>query len=180
MFIQTENTPNPATLKFLPGRAVTGGSAADFSSSEAAEKSPLAKILFAIDGVDSVFLGADFITIAKKEAADWKDLKPEIMGAIMDHYASGQPAVISDAANAGEEDSEIVVKIKELLDTRIRPALASDGGDVEFRGFEDGVVFVRLQGACSGCPGSQATLKHGIENMLKYYVPEVVAVRQVV
>jgi Fe-S cluster biogenesis protein NfuA len=181
MFIQTEPTPNPATLKFLPGKDVMGTGTADFVTAEGAERSsPLAARIFAIDGVASVFLGGDFITVAKSDATDWGVLKPQILAAIMEHYASGQP-VVTDGGAAGstEGDSEIVKQIKELLDTRVRPAVAQDGGDIIFRAFENGIVYLHMQGACSGCPSSTATLKHGIENMLKYYVPEVVAVQAV-
>ncbi|MBI4184032.1 MAG: NifU family protein [Proteobacteria bacterium] len=183
MFIQTEPTPNPATLKFLPGRAVMGRGSVDFRSPEEAAASPLAQALFAIEGVTGVFLGADFITVAKGDEADWQVLKPEILGAIMDHFTSGRPAVTAAAgtgeSQAAEDDDDIVSQIKELLDTRVRPAVAQDGGDIIFRGFRDGVVFLHMQGACSGCPSSTATLRHGIENMLRHYVPEVVAVEPV-
>jgi Fe-S cluster biogenesis protein NfuA len=180
MFIQTEPTPNPATLKFLPGKVVMDRGTADFAEPSRATASPLAKRLFQIEGVGSVFLGSDFITVGKADGAEWPVLKPQILAAIMEHYASGEPAVTGDdqAAAAGEE-SEIVAQIRELLDTRVRPAVAQDGGDIIFRAFEDGVVYLHLQGACSGCPSSTATLKHGIENMLRYYVPEVQAVRAV-
>ncbi|WP_142849165.1 NifU family protein [Telmatospirillum sp. J64-1] len=181
MFIQTEATPNPSTLKFLPGREVMTQGTADFADAEAAVRSPLAKRLFQVDGVEGVFLGGDFITIAKNDAQDWQILKPQILSAIMDHYSSGQPVIEgeSTSGHSAGDDSELVVQIKELLDTRVRPAVAQDGGDILFRGFEDGVVYLHMQGACSGCPSSTATLKHGIENMLKYYVPEVVAVQAV-
>ena len=181
MFIQTEPTPNPATLKFLPGTVVMGHGTADFADSSRAGKSPLATRLFAVDGVTSVFLGTDFITVAKTDTSDWQTVKPQILAAIMEHFSSGQPVMdegSEDAAATGE-DSGIVMQIKELLDTRVRPAVAQDGGDIIFRAFEDGIVYLHLQGACSGCPSSSATLKHGIENMLKYYVPEVMAVQAV-
>lgn len=181
MFIQTEPTPNPATLKFLPGKDVMGTGTADFVTAEGAQRSsPLAARIFAVDGVASVFLGGDFITVGKNDAADWAVLKAQVLAAIMEHYASGD-ATVTDGGSAGtgEGDSDIVKQIKELLDTRVRPAVAQDGGDIIFRAFEDGIVYLHMQGACSGCPSSTATLKHGIENMLKYYVPEVVAVQAV-
>ena len=184
MFIQTEQTPNPATLKFLPGRDVMGNGTADFATAEAAKRSPLAEHLFTVDGVTGVFLGSDFITVTKSADKDWHLLKPAILGAIMEHFTSGRPivaapAAASDSDAAGEEDSEIVAQIKDLIETRVRPAVAQDGGDIIFQGFEDGIVFLHLQGSCSGCPSSTATLKAGIENMLKHYVPEVVEVRAV-
>ncbi|MDE2199940.1 MAG: NifU family protein [Rhodospirillales bacterium] len=183
MFIETEGTPNPATLKFLPGRDVLGSATADFASPEAAIRSPLAGGIFALPGVTRVFLGGDFITVTKADAASWQALKPQILGAIMDHFLAGRPAVEGLAADAEEdvspEDAEIVAQIKELLDTRVRPAVAGDGGDIVFRGYRDGIVRLHMQGACSGCPSSSATLKHGIENMLRHYVPEVLRVEQV-
>jgi Fe-S cluster biogenesis protein NfuA len=182
MFIQTETTPNPNTLKFLPGRLVLETGTADFPDRDTAARSPLAARLFAIDGVTRVFLGSDFITVAKPDETDWAVVKPMVLGAIMDHYTSGE-ATLAAGAEASPipsgEDSEIVVQIKELLDTRVRPSVAGDGGDIIFRGFEDGVVYLHMQGSCSGCPSSTATLKHGIENLLKYYVPEVQAVEAV-
>lgn len=187
MFIETEGTPNPATLKFLPGRDVMGNGTADFASPALASRSPLAGALFTLPGISRVFLGSDFITITKTEDTDWQALKPQVLGAIMEHFVAGRPVMDASAAHAEEdldedvspEDSEIVAQIKELLDTRVRPAVASDGGDIVFRGFREGVVKLHMQGACSGCPSSAATLKHGIENMLRHYVPEVVAVEQV-
>ncbi len=182
MFIQTEPTPNPATLKFLPGVEVMGEGTANFSDAAAAVHSPLATRLFAIEGVDGVFLGGDFITVTKSAVYDWAVLTPLLLAAIMDHFTSGQPVVGDDYAGgaaAGGEDDEIVTAIKELLETRVRPAVAQDGGDIVFRAFEDGVVYLHMQGACSGCPSSTATLKHGIENMLRYYIPEVTEVRPV-
>ncbi|MFM2129090.1 MAG: hypothetical protein RL477_636 [Pseudomonadota bacterium] len=179
MFIQTEQTPNPATLKFIPGRAVMDQGTADFRAPTSGA-SPLADRLFAVDGVAGVFLGADFISVTKAEGGDWAALKPMVLGAIMEHYTSGRPAVVADAAVCGEDegaDSDIVVQIKELLDTRVRPAVAQDGGDIVFRRYEDGIVYLRMQGSCSGCPSSSATLKIGIENMLKHYIPEVREVR---
>jgi Fe-S cluster biogenesis protein NfuA len=186
MFIQTEETPNPATLKFLPGRSVVLQGTADFDSAAAAERSPLAVRLFQVEGVVRVFLGSDFITITKNDAKDWSVLKPALLGIIMEHFTTNQP-VLRDEATAGagghaehsEEDDEIVAQIKELLDTRVRPAVAQDGGDIVFHSFEDGVVYLHMQGSCSGCPSSTATLKMGIENMLRHYVPEVVEVRPV-
>ena len=184
MFIETEGTPNPATLKFLPGRDVMGSATADFANPEAAEPSPLAGALFALPGVARVFLGGDFITITKTEATEWQALKPQVLGTLMEHFLSGRPVMEGAAAAAASEDvsaedEEVVAQIKELLDTRVRPAVAGDGGDIVFRGYRDGVVKLHMQGACSGCPSSRATLKHGIENMLRHYVPEVRAVEQV-
>ncbi len=182
MFIQTEPTPNPATLKFIPGREVGGAVTADFADAAEAERSPLAQRLFAVDGVTGVFLGSDFVTVAKAEDREWQVLKPEVLGAIMDHFTSGQPVLLETAADtleADEDEDEIVAQIKELLDTRVRPAVAMDGGDITFREFRDGVVYLHMQGACSGCPSSTATLKYGIENMLRHYVPEVVSVEPI-
>jgi Fe-S cluster biogenesis protein NfuA len=181
MFIQTENTPNPNTLKFLPGRDVMGQGTADFADAEAAKRSPLATRLFTIEGVARVFFGADFVTVGKTEGSDWAVLKPQVLAAVMDHYTSGAALLSDDGAPvpSGEADSDVVAQIKELIDTRVRPAVANDGGDIIFRSFEEGVVYLHMQGACSGCPSSTATLKHGIENMLRYYVPEVQAVEAV-
>lgn len=184
MFIQTEQTPNPATLKFLPGRQVLGTGTADFTTPEAAANSPLAQRLFAIQGVSGIFLGADFITVSKLDDREWHLLKPAILGVIMEHFTAGRPVLIAPAAAAeeeavAEEDREVVAQIKELLDTRVRPAVAQDGGDIIFQGYDKGVVFLHMQGACSGCPSSTATLKMGIENMLRHYIPEVVEVRAV-
>ena len=180
MFIQTEETPNPATLKFLPGRTVMEAGTADFPAAESAKRSPLAEHLFGLDGVTGVFLGSDFITVTKNGDRDWYLMKPAILGVIMEHFTAGRPVLVDDAdapADAvAEEDSEVVVQIKELLDTRVRPAVAQDGGDIIFQGFENGVVYLHLQGACSGCPSSTVTLKMGIENMLRHYIPEVVEV----
>jgi Fe-S cluster biogenesis protein NfuA len=184
MFIETEGTPNPATLKFLPGRDVMGLSTADFATPDSAARSPLATAVFALPGVARVFLGGDFVTVTKAEATEWQSLKPQVLGVIMEHFVAGRPVIEGegDAADedVGPEDAEIVAQIKELLDTRVRPAVASDGGDIVFRGYRDGVVKLHMQGACSGCPSSSATLKHGIENMLRHYVPEVTRVEQVV
>ncbi len=185
MFIQTESTPNPATLKFLPGQSVLGTGTADFPSAEASGASPLAQRLFAVDGVVAVFFGADFVTVTKAEDRDWDHLKPPLLGAIMEHFQSGQPVMTEgETANAGHAehdgpDAEIVGQIKELLDTRVRPAVAQDGGDITFHGFDRGVVYLHMQGACAGCPSSTLTLKMGIENLLRHYIPEVVEVRPV-
>jgi Fe-S cluster biogenesis protein NfuA len=182
MFIQTEATPNPATMKFLPGRVVMEEGSIDFPTAEHAPRSPLAGRLFAVDGVVACFFGADFVTVTKAEAEDWQVLKPAVLAAIMEHFTSGEPLLTDDSDRAGasqadEDDDEIVSQIKELLDTRVRPAVAMDGGDIIFEGFEDGVVFLHMRGACAGCPSSTATLKMGIENLLRHYVPEVAEVR---
>jgi Fe-S cluster biogenesis protein NfuA len=184
MFIQTEQTPNPATLKFLPGRDVMGDGTANFPTSETAGRSPLAQRLFQVEGVTGVFFGSDFVTVTKAEDKEWNLLKPAILGVIMEHFVAGKPVLLEGApapeeAAVSGEDEEIVSQIKDLLDTRVRPAVAQDGGDIIFRGFEEGVVYLHMQGSCSGCPSSTATLKMGIENMLKHYVPEVVAVEAV-
>jgi Fe-S cluster biogenesis protein NfuA len=184
MFIETEGTPNPATLKFLPGRYVMGAGTADFASPASAERSPLAMALFDLPGVARVFLGGDFITVTKTDETSWQTLKPQVLATIMDHFVAGRPVIEAGSdADVGEdiapEDQEIVAQIKELLDTRVRPAVAGDGGDIVFRGYREGIVRLHMQGACSGCPSSTATLKHGIENMLRHFVPEVVAVEQV-
>lgn len=185
MFIQTEATPNPATLKFLPGQSVLDTGTADFPASDTAAKSPLATRVFAVEGVTGVFLGSDFVTVTKEDAIDWDVIKAPILGAIMEHYQSGQPALEGNddpasahAAHDGE-DGDIVNQIKELLDTRVRPAVAQDGGDIVFHGFERGIVYLHMQGACAGCPSSTVTLKMGIENLLRHYIPEVVEVRPV-
>ncbi len=180
MFIQTEDTPNPATLKFIPGTDVMGQGTADFPDKEAAGRSPLARRLFQIDGIEGVFLGSDFVTVTKNDDQEWFTLKPSILAGIMEHYASGLPVVEADKSASdddGEEDDELVKQIKHLLDTRVRPAVAMDGGDIVFHDFEDGIVTLSMQGACSGCPSSTATLKMGIENMLRHYIPEVKEVR---
>ena len=184
MFIETEQTPNPATLKFLPGRTVMVAGTADFASPDEAARSPLAERLFQVDGVQRVFLGQDFISISKAPDKEWFVLKPAILGVIMEHFIAGKPVLLAGAAPAEGEtadgpQSEVVAQIKELLETRVRPAVAQDGGDIIFRKFENGVVYLHMQGACSGCPSSTATLKMGIENMLRHYVPEVVEVRPV-
>jgi Fe-S cluster biogenesis protein NfuA len=185
MFIQTEATPNPATLKFLPGRAVLESGTLDMRSADDAAKSPLAERLFGIDGVDGVFFGADFITVSKADG-EWQQLKPAILGAIMEHFMSGAPLLRDGAAGGASEeddeffepdDAETVATIKDLIETRVRPAVANDGGDITFRGFKDGIVFLHMKGACAGCPSSTATLRHGIQNLLKHYVPDVVEVR---
>jgi Fe-S cluster biogenesis protein NfuA len=181
MFIQTEPTPNPASLKFLPGQPVMAEGVAEFVDVETASGSPLARRIFAVDGVRSVFLGADFVTVTKDDDQDWYMLKPAVLGAIMEHLLSGEPTV-DPAAELPEpggavEDDALVRQIRELIDTRVRPAVAQDGGDITFQGFERGVVYLHLRGACSGCPSSIVTLKNGIENLLRYYVPEVVEVR---
>jgi Fe-S cluster biogenesis protein NfuA len=186
MFIQTESTPNPATLKFLPGLTVMGeGAVADFPSPEQAERSPLAKALFQVADVSRVFFGADFISITKREG-DWKHLKPALLGVIMEHFTRGLPLIESgaeeaDDASYGEGDPEVVAQIKDLIETRVRPAVAQDGGDIIFKGFngETGIVSLHLQGSCAGCPSSTMTLRNGIENMLRHYVPEVTAVESV-
>ncbi len=182
MFIQTEQTPNPSTLKFLPGRVVMEKGTMDFAGVDTAQFSPLARRLFAVEGVERVFLGADFITVSKAADRDWQILKPSILGGIMEHYTSGEPVVVL-AAGEGESaeatDDEVVAQIKELLETRVRPAVAQDGGDIIFQDFRDGVVYLHMQGSCSGCPSSTATLKAGIENMLRHYVPEVHEVRAI-
>ena len=186
MFIQTEATPNPATLKFIPGKPVLPGSTREFLDPAEAEESPLASRLFAVEGVSGVFLGHDFITVSKT-AGEWQHLKPAILGLIMDHYLSGAPIVTKGTApdlSRSEEffepaDTEIVSTIKELLDTRVRPAVAQDGGDITFKGFKEGVVYLNMKGSCAGCPSSTATLKHGIENLLRHFIPEVSEVRPV-
>lgn len=179
MFIQTEATPNPATLKFLPGRDVMGATTREFRTRDEAEASPLASRLFGVPGVTGVFFGADFVTVTKA-AGEWQHVKPAILGAIMEHYLSGAPILADEApAEAQAEeffaqgDAETVATIKELLETRVRPAVAGDGGDITFRGFRDGVVYLTMKGSCSGCPSSTATLKNGIQNLLRHFLPEV-------
>jgi len=183
MFIQTESTPNPATLKFLPGQTVLETGTADFLSPEAAAKSPLARRIFAVEGVTGVFFGSDFVTVTKADTVLWEHAKPAILGAIMEHFQSGAPAIEGEAAGGhlahDGEDSDIVRQIKDLLDTRVRPAVAQDGGDITFHGFDRGVVYLHMQGACAGCPSSTLTLKMGIENLLRHYIPEVTEVRPV-
>jgi Fe-S cluster biogenesis protein NfuA len=181
MFIETEGTPNPATLKFLPGQDILGNRTADFADADAALLSPLANALFGIPGVARVFLGGDFVTVTKSADTEWQSLKPQILGLLMEHLSANLP-IMSEHATLTEDsdpaDAEIVEQIKELLDTRIRPAVAGDGGDIIFRGFRNGIVSLTMQGSCSGCPSSTATLKHGIENMLRHYIPEVQSVTQ--
>lgn len=182
MFIQTEQTPNPATLKFLPGLEVMETGTADFRNRDDAGNSPLAMRLFEVDGCEGVFFGADFITITKRDDKEWYLLKPSVLGIIMEHFTAGRPVMLSEStsghADDGDDD-EIVVQIKELLDTRVRPAVAMDGGDIVYHGFEQGIVYLTMQGACAGCPSSTATLKIGIENMLRHYIPEVREVQAV-
>ncbi|MFA7440320.1 MAG: NifU family protein [Sphingomonadaceae bacterium] len=185
MLIETERTPNPATLKFLPGQPVAPDGPFDFANAEVGASSPLAVRIFALGDVERVFLGSDFITVTRMaDGALWEALKPQVLGAIMDHFASGQPIVSSGAETAVETfddpaDAEIIAQIRELLDTRVRPAVANDGGDIVYRGFQQGVVYLNMQGSCAGCPSSTATLKGGIENLLRHYVPEVREVRAV-
>lgn len=183
MFIQTEQTPNPATLKFMPGTRVLGNGTADFPTPESASRSPLAEALFRIDGVTAVFFGSDFVTVTKAPDSEWAVLKPSILGVIMEHFTQGRPVVLDEGGTgsdqSSDDDDEVVSQIKELLDTRVRPAVAMDGGDIVFRGFEDGIVYLHMQGACAGCPSSTATLKMGIENMLRHYLPEVQGVQPV-
>ncbi|MEM1288760.1 MAG: NifU family protein [Pseudomonadota bacterium] len=188
MFIQVEATPNPATLKFLPGKIVLEEGTLDFRSPETADKSPLASKLFSIQGVSAVFLGQDFITVTAA-GDDWAHIKPAVLGGIMEHFVTGAPTILADVPEAaeaqGEEfydesDQSLVDAIKELLETRVRPAVARDGGDITFKGFEDGIVYLNMRGACAGCPSSTATLKHGIENLLRHFVPGVEEVRAMV
>ena len=184
MFIQTEPTPNPATLKFLPGRPVLASGTLDMRDAEGAAQSPLAERLFAVDGVSGVFFGSDFIAVTKT-GGEWQQLKPAILGAIMEHFMSGAPIMRGEEGAAAPddeeffapEDSDTVATIKELIEARVRPAVANDGGDITFRGFKDGVVYLDMKGACSGCPSSTATLRHGIQNLLRHYLPDVVEVR---
>ena len=182
MFIQTETTPNPATLKFLPGRTVLAEGTLDMRDKAAAARSPLAARLFEIDGVAGVFFGTDFIAVTKTEG-EWQQLKPALLGAIMEHFMSGAPVVTDGAAAVSADeffdpkDAETVEMIKDLIETRVRPAVANDGGDITFRGFKDGIVYLDMKGACSGCPSSTATLRHGIQNLLRHFVPDVVEVR---
>ena len=189
MFIQTEATPNPATLKFIPGRTVLDSGTMEFTDREQAVRSPLAEKLFGVPGVTGVFYGADFVTVTKDDS-DWQHLKPAILGAIMEHYMSGAP-LMADGSAGGDEasdaegeffdeaDSETVETIKDLIETRVRPAVANDGGDITFRGYKEGVVYLAMKGSCSGCPSSTATLKHGIQNLLRHFVPDVTEVRPV-
>ena len=181
MFILTEDTPNPETLKFIPGVIVLNSGSADFPNAESTENSPLAARLFKIEGVSRVFLSSDFISVTKDNQLDWNTLKPSILTGIMDHFSSGLPSIegsieIDDVSN-NSEDTETIKQIKDLLETRVRPAVAMDGGDITFCSFESGVVTLQMKGACAGCPSSTATLKMGIENMLKHYIPEVTEVK---
>lgn len=185
MFIQTESTPNPATLKFLPGQTVLEMGTADFPTPDTSEASPLAQRIFAVEGVSGVFFGTDFVTVTKADAVEWDHIKPALLGAIMEHFQSGNPVMAGDhqpasghAEHTGD-DGVIVGQIKELLDSRVRPAVAQDGGDITFHGFDRGVVYLHMQGACAGCPSSTLTLKMGIENLLRHYIPEVTEVRPV-
>ncbi|MBD8677296.1 NifU family protein [Sphingomonas sp. CFBP 13720] len=191
MLIETESTPNPATLKFLPGRAVMDAGTRDFASPEEAEASPLADALFGLGDVVGVFFGRDFVSVTKAPGSEWSDLKPDVLGLLLDHFAGNMPLfrptgaagfavpAVDSGFTDDPADADIVEQIKELIETRVRPAVANDGGDIIYRGFEQGKVYLQLQGACSGCPSSSATLKNGIEQLLKYYVPEVTEVRAV-
>jgi Fe-S cluster biogenesis protein NfuA len=185
MFIQTEATPNPATLKFLPGRAVLEAGTLDLRDPDEAAQSPLAERLFGVNGVSGVFFGSDFIAVTKDDAGEWPQLKPMILGAIMEHFMSGAPllnAAASTEPSGADEffdaaDAETVATIKELIETRVRPAVANDGGDITFKGFKDGIVYLNMKGACAGCPSSTATLRHGIQNLLRHFIPDVTEVR---
>ena len=185
MFIQTEPTPNPATLKFLPGRTVLEDGTLDMPDRTEAARSPLAERLFDVSGVSGVFFGSDFVTVTKSDDGEWAHMRPAILGAIMEHYQSG--AELLHAGHAAQDEAEFfdaadeatVATIKDLIETRVRPAVANDGGDITFRGFKDGIVYLAMKGACSGCPSSTATLRHGIQNLLKHFVPDVIEVRPV-
>ena len=190
MFIETETTPNPASLKFLPGQQVMGSGTREFATPEAAEASPLAQAIFDTGEVTNVFFGGDFISVTIAPGASWTEMKPQVLAILLDHFVSEAPLFAPGSAGGisvppeadmlveeREEDADIVAQINELLETRVRPAVAGDGGDIQYRGFRDGIVYLQMQGACSGCPSSTATLKHGIEGLLKHYVPEVVEVR---
>jgi len=183
MFIQTEETPNPATMKFLPGREVMGHGTLEVTDARAAANSPLAEALFGIEGVKGVFLGSDFVTVTKAADKNWPVLKPAILAGIMDHFTNNRPVVNESGAaptpTAEADEGEIVKQIREILDVKVRPAVAQDGGDITFQSFEDGILYLNLKGSCAGCPSSTATLKAGIENMMKHYIPEVKEVRQV-
>jgi Fe-S cluster biogenesis protein NfuA len=188
MLIETETTPNPATLKFLPGRPVMTGGTRDFATPEEAEASPLAEALFDLGDVEGVFFGSDFVSVTAAPGSEWRDLKPDVLSVLLDHFSGDMPLfragsaaeiAIDDAVQDDPEDADIVSQIKELIETRVRPAVANDGGDIIYRGFQQGTVFLKMQGACAGCPSSTATLKQGIESLLKYYVPEVTEVRAV-
>ncbi|HEX8447114.1 MAG TPA: NifU family protein [Sphingomonas sp.] len=186
MLIETEPTPNPATLKFLPGRTVMEAGTRDFAEPEEADASPLAAALFSLGDVEGVFFGHDFISVTAAPGGEWHDLKPQVLGILLDHFSSGAPLFTGGSANGilvdadyndDPADADIVDQIRDLIDTRVRPAVARDGGDIVYRGFDKGVVYLAMQGACSGCPSSTATLKQGIESLLKHYVPEVTEVR---
>jgi Fe-S cluster biogenesis protein NfuA len=191
MFIETETTPNPSSLKFLPGKTVMGSGTREFATPEAAEASPLAQAIFDLGDVTNVFFGGDFITVTAAPGVSWTDLKPQVVAILLDHFVSEAPLFMPGSAGGisvpaedesmlveeRDEDSDIIAQINELLETRVRPAVAGDGGDIQYRGYRDGIVHLQMQGACSGCPSSTATLKHGIEGLLKHYVPEVVEVR---
>ncbi len=189
MFIETETTPNPATLKFLPGRQVMPNGTREFTDPDAAEVSPLASALFSLGDVTGVFFGSDFVSVSVAPGVQWADLKPQVVAILLDHFVSGAPlftggdagdiAVPAEDADMGDDpaDADVVAQIRELIETRVRPAVAGDGGDIIYRGFREGVVFLTMQGACAGCPSSTQTLKHGIEGLLKHYVPEVTEVR---
>ncbi len=189
MFIQTEATPNPATLKFIPGRVVLDSGTMEFTAPDQAARSPLAEKLFGVPGVNGVFYGSDFVTVTKTDATEWQHMKPAILGAIMEHYMSGAPlmadgSVIGDDTDSEDEffdeaDAETVDQIKDLIETRVRPAVANDGGDITFRGFKEGIVYLAMKGSCAGCPSSTATLQHGIQNLLKHFVPDVIEVRPI-
>lgn len=186
MFIQTEATPNPNALKFLPGRTVLGSGVMNFENKEQATKSPLAQTLFAINGVAGVMYGSDFVSVTKADG-EWQHIKPAVLGALMEHFMSGAALTSSGDISTNENDQEfyapddasLVSAVKELLETRIRPTVAADGGDIAFRGYRDGIVYLAMKGACAGCPSSTATLKHGIENLLRHYVPEIQSVEQI-
>ncbi len=187
MFIHTETTPNPATLRFLPGKTVLPEGTLDMRDARGADRSPLAQALFGIDGVAGVFYGSDFITVTKTDDVEWQAMKPAVLGLIMEHFTSGAPLLAAGEQHDGDEadeffdkgDTEIVDTIKDLLETRVRPAVASDGGDIKFKGFRDGTVYLAMKGSCQGCPSSTATLKHGIQNLLQHFIPEVNAVEQI-
>ena len=191
MFIETETTPNPASLKFLPGRPVMGQGTREFASPEAAEASPLAQAIFDTGEATNVFYGGDFVTVTAASGVSWSDLKPQVLSILLDHFVSEAPLFAPGTAGGisvpaeedllveeKPEDEDIIAQINELIETRVRPAVANDGGDIQYRGYRDGVVYLQMQGACAGCPSSSATLKHGIEGLLKHYVPEVVEVRE--
>ena len=187
MFIQTEDTPNPQTIKFLPGKEVMNDNVMEINNESEALVSPLAKRVFDVEGIKSVFLGSNFITVTKETSANWQVIKPLALAAIMDHYTSGEPVIADEAVNQINEefindeliDREVINQIKELIETRVRPAVAQDGGDIIFKGFKNGVVYLHMRGACAGCPSSTITLKNGIENMLKHYIPEIDSVEAI-